>query len=174
MTFPFTRHSSGNYRCDLFTHRYMFSGEVTAWPSLMRYLNDPTRVSLRMINVTATQLDTVGLTISGFSQDELFVMRDQVVFIRVDEAFTASTLTLGNNAQRLYMYTERFVVQGVFQVNAENTPVAEISDNPAGFWTIGFNVLIRPLLPTAKTAPTSAKVVVLNKSAVQFFHPANN
>ncbi len=172
MTLPLAHPASGNYKCDLFTHRYMFSGEITAGGPLLRYLLDPTRAGIRMIHVTATLLEPGASSMSNFQQDELIIIKEQVVFMRFDEAVAAKAISLSQTGEQLLVYTERFVIQGQFQTSSKKDRLIDAAEGPLGRWAQAYHVFLHPLIPTAKSAPVTAKLILLNKEAIQFFHPA--
>ena len=172
MTLPLAQPLSGNYKSDVFTHRYMFSGEITAGGPLVRYLLDPARAGVRMINVTATLLEPGASSMSNFHQDELIIIKEQVVFLRFDETMLSKAVSLTSAGERLLVYTERFVIQGQFQTNPKKDRLLDMTAGPTGRWAQAYNLFLHPLIPTAKAAPATAKMILLNKEAIQFFHPA--
>jgi hypothetical protein len=155
------------------TNRYIFSGDLDAGGSLLRYLNDTHRAGIRLINVTANLLDPAISSLSTFSQKELIVLRDYTVFLRFNELFSLGTKQLEKEQEKLLVYTERFVMQGQFYTSAEQHRLLDY-DGPTGRWAVASEVFLQPLIPTSKSAPATAKLMLLNKLAVQFFHPARD
>ena len=71
------------------------------------------------------------------------------------------------------MYTERFVLQCFFHSNVERNRLLDM-DGATGRWAVARDVIMHPLVPTSKGAPATAKVILLNKMAIQFFHAARH
>jgi hypothetical protein len=161
---------SGRYKCDLVTYRYSFAGEMDVEGPVVRYLNDPNRAGIRLINVNATLLEGAVSSMSSFAQREVIILKDYTVFIRFNEAFPLGTRDLGPQ-EKLLVFTERFVMQGQFYTSADHNRLLDY-DGPTGRWAVASDVFLYPIVPTGKSAPASARLMLLNKTAIQFFHAA--
>jgi hypothetical protein len=193
----FTRPTLGRYKCDLVTDRYVFSGEMETGGPLLRYLNDNDRAAIRLVNVTATLLDPAVSSMSSFSQDEMMVLKDYTAFIRfIDPNVLGGDRQLGSEREKLLVYTERahigsiqqglglserekllvyterFVIQGLFHTSPERNRLLDIFEGPTGRWAAISDAVLHPLIPTTKAAPVTARLMLLNKTAIQFFHTA--
>ncbi len=169
----FGRQPQGRYRCDLITNRYIFSGEIDAGGPVLRYLNNDERTAIRLINVTANLLDPAISSLSSFSHDEMMVLKDYTVLLRfADAAALGGSRQLGTEREKLLVYTERFVIQGLFHTSSERNRLLDIFEGPTGRWVAVSEAVLHPLIPTTKSAPVTAKVMLLNKTGIQFFHTA--
>jgi hypothetical protein len=70
------------------------------------------------------------------------------------------------------VYTERFVIQGLFHTSPERNRLLDIFEGPTGRWVAVSDAVLHPLIPTTKAAPMTTKRMLLNKTAIQFFHTA--
>lgn len=168
----FNRAPRGFFRCELITNRYLFSGEIAAGGALLPYLNDDARAAIRLVNVTANLLDPAISSLSSFSHDELMVLKDYTVLIRFTDPAAVVTRQLGSEREKLLVYTERFVIQGLFHTSPERNRLLDIFEGPTGRWVAVSEAVLHPLIPTTKDAPVTAKRMLLNKTAIQFFHTA--
>jgi hypothetical protein len=168
----FTRPPRARYRCDLITNRYIFTGEIEAGGPLLPYLEDEDRGAIRLVNVTANLLDPAVSSMSSFSHDEMMVLKDYTVLIRFADPATVDTRQLGGEREKLLVYTERFVIQGLFHTSPERNRLLDIFEGPTGRWAAVSDAVLHPLIPTTKAAPVTAKLLLLNKTAIQFFHTA--
>ena len=168
----FSRAAPGRFKCDLVTYRYAFAGEIDSDGPLLRYLNDVNRAGIRLINVRGTLLEPAASALSSFSQPELIVLKDYTVFIRFNEMFPLGTRDLGEQ-ENLLVYTERFVIQGQFYTSAERHRLLDYS-GPTGRWAVASDAFLQPIVPTGKSAPATARLMLLNKTAIQFFHSARD
>ena len=168
----FTRTQPIRYRCDLITDRYLFSGEIDSGGPLLRYLNDEERGAIRLVNVTANLLDPAVSSMSSFSHDEMMVLKDYTVLIRIGDPDALGSRELGTEREKLLVYTERFVIQGLFHTSAERNRLLDIFEGPTGRWVAVSEAVLHPLIPTTKAAPMTTKRMLLNKTAIQFFHTA--
>jgi hypothetical protein len=168
----FGRQPQGRFRCDLITNRYLFSGEIDAGGSLLRYLDDDDRTAIRLVNVTANLLDPSLSSMSNFSHDEMMVLKDYTILIRLTDAAALGTRQLGTEREKLLVYTERFVIQGLFHTSPDRNRLLDIFEGPTGRWAAVSEAVLVPLIPTTKSAPVTAKLMLLNKTAIQFFHTA--
>jgi hypothetical protein len=168
----FGRQPQSRFRCDLITNRYIFSGEIDAGGSLLRHLDDDDRNAIRLVSVTANLLDPAISSMSNFSHDEMMVLKDYTVLIRLADAAAMGTRQLGTEREKLLVYTERFVIQGLFHTSPDRNRLLDIFEGPTGRWAAVSEAVLVPLIPTTKSAPVTAKLMLLNKTAIQFFHTA--
>ena len=67
-----------HYRVELLTEHYILTGELEPFGPLMTYLNDASRVALRLKSMEAKSLDP-SLALDNFHADEMMVRKDEIV-----------------------------------------------------------------------------------------------
>ncbi len=158
------------YPCFLVTRLCALTGELKAAGGVMRYLNDVNRPEIELLNTTALALDPGARLTGNFAQSRLMAVKSHTQFLGFGDEQPLGTRQRPGDAKELVVYTERFQISAIFYISFDRQLADLLDPNNGGHWVIATDAVLTPVLPTAAAAPTTAKLLLLNKSVVLFFH----
>jgi len=160
---------SKQYSAEILTEHYHMKCVIEPLGTLMTYLDSPERNNILIKNITLTGLANDS-AIASVNIKELWVTRDEIIFIRVNEEDVKDSLQNLPAKETLRIFVPRFVVQGTIS-RGEDTRIGDMFDVLKGFWAAAHEAQIFPLANLKTQIFRQASVVLVNKNRIQFYEP---
>jgi hypothetical protein len=167
MTMP--QLTSKQYKVEIFTPLFLFSGILEPIGALMPYLSNIDRHNIPLKQVTASALDQ-NINASTFNADELWIPRRETLAIRFLEVIALETMKLLPNREKLRVFLPHILVQGTFS-RGPDTKLSEIFEATSGEWMPVTEALIYPLHPTKTEIKREADMMLIMKYHIQLYQP---
>jgi len=135
----------------------------------MTYLDSPERNNILIKNITLSGLANDS-AIASVNIKELWVTRDEIILIRVNEDDVKDSLQNLPASETLRIFMPRFVVQGTI-TRGEDTRVGDMFDLLKGNWAAAHNAQVFPLTNVKAQVFRQASLVLVNKNRIQFYEP---
>jgi hypothetical protein len=108
-------------------------------------------------------------TLVDFSQPTVTFPKRQVVAIDLVSPEAQASVQLTSRAELAVLYTDRFVIQANMHPSGE-MPVSNMFNVVGGDFIPVSDARLYPLVPTRKLPTDNARVLVLNKQSINFYH----
>lgn len=158
------------YQADVLTEDYLLTGNMAPFGPLLAYLNQTDRGILVMKGVEAAALDAAGL-VANFQAEELIVIKDDIVAIRLNQAVSQATVHLLPRQEKLLVFTPRFVIQAGFHCGPD-TRVTDLFEATPGRWAAASDARVFPLRQGRQASFAEAKILLVNKRHIRFYQTA--
>ncbi len=156
-----------HYHVELLTEHYILTGELEPFGPLMTYLNDASRVALRLKSLEAKSLDP-SLALDTFRADEVMVRKDEIVIIHPLDAMSRNTVPLMARREVLRVFIGRFVLQGAFSCG-QDTPISDIFDISPAHWYACVDAHAHIVQRSRQPIFSTAKLLLINKAHIRFY-----
>lgn len=155
------------YPIDILTEHYLLQCVVEPVGMLMTYFDSPDRTNflVKDINMSGLGMDSA---VSTVKIKELWVQREEIVVIRVNEEYLQGTLQKLPTIEKLRVFLPRFVVQGTFN-HGEDTRLGDMFDVLKGTWVAAHNVQMFPLTALKTQVFRDVPLLLINKNYIHFY-----
>ena len=160
---------SKQYPLEILTEYYLLQGIVEPVGVLMTYLDTPDRTNILLSDVTMTGLGSDS-TVNAIKVKELWVQREEIVAIRVNEADLGQPLQNLPAKGLLRVFLPRFVVQATF-THGPDTRIGDLFELMKGTWAAAREAKIFPLTAVRTNTFRDADLLLINKNRIRFFEP---
>ena len=135
----------------------------------MTYLDTPERNNILIKNITMTGLANDSV-IGTINIKELWVTREEIILIRVNEDDVKESLQHLPVRETLRIFVPNFVVQGAIS-RGEDTRVGDMFDVLKGDWAAIHDAQVFPLSSIKAQVFKQASMVLINKNRIEFYEP---
>lgn len=159
-----------NYALELLTEHYLIQCHVEPIGLLMTWLDSPDRANFQIRDATLTGLGADS-AVHAIKFRELFIMRNEVTAIRVDEADLQGAVPTLRASERVRLFIPRFVVQGTL-THGEDTRLGDMFEIMKGAWVALHNAQVFPLTAIQAQVFHEAPLLLVNKNRIRFYESA--
>ena len=152
----------------VYTPAYVLIGQSESTNAFLGWLNNPNKQTLDLSKVQGFSLDP-NATLVDFSQPTVTFPKRQVVAIDLVSPEAQASVQLTSRAELAVLYTDRFVIQANMHPSGE-MPVSNMFNVVGGDFIPVSDARLYPLVPTRKLPTDNARVLVLNKQSINFYH----
>ena len=163
---------SKQYPLEILNEDYLIHCVVEPVGTLMTYLDVPDRQNILLKNVTLTGLGTDS-KIDTIKIKELWVQRNEIIAIRVNEADLEGAVQKLPAQEKLRVFMPLFVVQGTV-TRGEDTRLGDMFEVMKGTWAAMSNAKIFPLTAMKAEVFRDAPLLLLNKNRIRFYEAVDN
>ncbi len=165
MSFPTIE--SKQYPAEILTEHYHMKCVIEPPGELMTYIDSTERNNFLIKNVVLTGLinDSV---INSVNINELWVTRDEIILMRVNEDDVNGSLQHLPAKETLRIFLPTFVVQGTIS-RGEDTRVGDMFDVFKGIWAAAHDAHVFPLTNVKAQVFRQASLVLINKNRIRFY-----
>lgn len=160
---------SKQYPAEILTEHYHLKCVIEPLGMLMTYLDTPERNNIIIKNITMTGLANDSV-IGTINIKELWVTREEIILIRVNEDDVKESLQHLPVRETLRIFVPNFVVQGAIS-RGEDTRVGDMFDVLKGDWAAIHDAQIFPLSSIKAQVFKQASMVLINKNRIEFYEP---
>ena len=157
------------YPVEMLTEDYYIKCAIEPIGVLMTYIDSPERTNLLVKNVTMTGLANDS-AVASVNIKELWVQRDEVLVIRVNEDDVKDAIQNLPAKETLRIFLPRFVVQGTLS-RGEDTRIGDMFEVLKGTWAAARNAQVFPLTSMKAQVFRQAPLVLINKHRIRFYEP---
>ncbi len=157
------------YSAEILTENYHINCVIEPIGNLMTYLDSPERKNILIKNITMSGLANDS-AIASVNIKELWVTRNEIILIRVNEDDVKDSLQNLPAKETLRIFMPRFVLQGTIS-RGEDTRVGDMFDVLKGNWAAAHNAQVFPLTNVKRQIFRQASLVLINKNRIQFYEP---
>jgi len=155
------------YTLEVLTEHYLIQCVAEPVGMLMTYLDSPDRGNLLFKNITLTGLGT-NSTVNSVKMKELWVQRDEIVAICLDEAELDGTVQKLPAQEQLRVFLPSFVIQGTL-TRGVDTRLGDMFDVMKGTWAAVNDAHVYPLTAMKVHPFREAPFLLINKDRIQFY-----
>jgi hypothetical protein len=152
----------------VYTPAYMLIGQSESNNAFLGWLNNPNKHTLDLLEVQGVSLNPDSV-LSSFSQPLVTLPKNQIVAIDMVNPDAQAAVQVPPRAELVVLYTERFVIQAHMHP-AGDMPISNLFNVMGGDFFAVTNAKLHPVVSTRKLPVDTAKVLVVNKSFVDFYH----
>ena len=160
---------SKQYQLEILTEYYLLQCVAEPVGMLMTYLDAPDRENILFKNITMTSLG-VDSKVSVVKMKELWVQRNEMIAIRVDEADLEEAIQKLPAREKLRLFLPRFVVQGTI-TRGEDTRQGDMFEVLKGTWAAVIDAQVFPHTEMKSQVFRDAPLLLLNKNRIRFYEP---
>lgn len=160
---------SKQYPAEILTEHYHLKCVIEPLGKLMTYLDTPERNNILIKNITLTGLANDSV-IGTINIKELWLTREEIIFIRVNENDVKESLKHLPAKETLRIFVPNFVVQGTIS-RGEDTREGDIFDALIGDWAAIHDAQVFPLSNIKAQVFKQASMVLVNKKRIEFYEP---
>jgi hypothetical protein len=160
---------SKQYPAEILTEHYHLKCVIEPLGILMTYLDTPERNNILIKNITMTGLANDSV-IGTINIKELWVTREEIILIRVNEDDVKESLQHLPVRETLRIFVPNFVVQGAIS-RGEDTRVGDMFDVLKGDWAAILDAQVFPLSSIKAQVFKQASMVLINKNRIEFYEP---
>jgi hypothetical protein len=153
----------------VYTPAYLLTGQSESTNSFLGWLNNTAKQTLELANVDGLCLDPDALLVH-FAQPCIVLPKVQIVAIELVSPEALASLSVGDRAERVVLYTARFVIQANLHPPGE-MPVTNYFNIMSGSYFPVTHAQLHPIVPTRKLPADCAFLMVVNRCHVDFYHP---
>jgi hypothetical protein len=155
------------YPMEILTEYYLMQCVVEPVGMLMTFLDAPDHTNILVKNLTMTSLGTDS-RVDAIKTKELWVKRNEIVMIRLDEAHLQGAVQKLPALEKLRLFMPRFVVQGTV-THGEDTRVGDMFDVMKGFWVAMMDAQVFPHTAMKSEVFRATPFLLLNKNRIRFY-----
>jgi len=152
----------------VYTPAYVLIGQSESTNAFLGWLNNPNKQTLDLFEVEALSLDPHA-TLVNLSQPLVTLPKRQVQAIDLVSPEAQSSVQLTSRTELAVLYTDRFVIQANMHPSGD-MPIGNIFNVIGGDFFPVSDARLYPLVPTRKLPTDQARVLVVNKYSVNFYH----
>jgi hypothetical protein len=152
----------------VYTPAYALIGESESTNAFLGWLNNPNKRTLDLFEVHGLSLDP-SATLTNFSQSQVTVPKNRILAIDMVSPKAQASVQLPSRAELSVLYTERFVIQANMHPTGD-MPVSNIFNVLGGDFLPVSDAKLHPVIPTSKLPTDHARVLVVSKLFVNFYH----
>ncbi len=153
----------------VYTLSYLLTGEVESQDAFLSWLNNPSKESLNLSEVEGLTLDPDAV-LTSVTQREVVVPKHQVMAIDMMSPEAAAWVTMPPRAEMAVLYTPRFIIQAYVHP-AGDMRVSNLFNVMSGLLFPTSHAQLHPIVPTRDLPTDYARLLIVNRSCVDFFHP---
>ena len=158
---------SKQYPLEILTEYYLMQCVAEPVGMLMTYLDSPDRENILVKNVTMTSLG-VDSKVGVVKMKELWVQRNEMIAIRLDEADLEGAIQKLPALEKLRLFLPRFVVQGTI-TRGEDTRQGDMFEVLKGTWAAVLDAQVFPHTEMKTQVFRDAPLLLLNKNRIRFY-----
>jgi len=159
--------STKQFQLEVLTESCMIQCVVEPIGMLMTYLDSPERSNFCLKDIVMTGLDTDS-TVDSIKVKELWVKRDEIVAICLNEADLEGAAQKLPAHQKLRIHLPRFMIQGTL-THGQDTRVGDMFEVMKGTWAAVYNAQIFPLTVMKVQLMREAPFLLVNKDRIRFY-----
>ncbi len=152
----------------VYTPSYVLIGQSESSNAFLGWLNNPNKQTLDLVEVQGLSLDP-SATLVNFSQSLVTLPKRQILAIDMVSPEAQASVQMSSRAELSVLYTGRFVIQADMHPTGD-MPVSHMFSVMGGDFFPVSNAQLHPVVPTRKLPTNSARVMIVNKSFVDFYH----
>jgi hypothetical protein len=152
----------------VYTPAYVLTGQSESTNAFLGWLNNPNKQTLDLLEVQGLSLDP-NASLANFSQPLATLPKKQIVAIDLTSPEAQASVQLSPRTELSVLYTERFVIQANMHPTGD-MPVSNIFNVVGGDFLPVSDARLHPVIPTRKLPADYARVLIVNKLAVNFYH----
>lgn len=152
----------------VYTPAYVLIGQSESTNSFLGWLNNPNKQTLDLFEVEGLSLDP-DATLVNLSQPSVTLPKRQVEAIDLVSPEAQASLQLTSRTELAVLYTDRFIIQANMHPSGD-MPISNVFNVIGGDFFSVSDARLYPLVPTRKLPTGSARVLVVNKHSVNFYH----
>lgn len=152
----------------VYTPSYVLIGQSESSNAFLGWLNNPNKQTLDLLEVQGLSLDP-NATLVNFSQPLVTLPKRQILAIDMVSPEAQASVQMSSRSELSVLYTERFVIQANLHPTGD-MPVSHMFNVIGGDFFAVSDVQLHPIIPTRKLPTNSARVMIVNKSFVDFYH----
>lgn len=153
----------------VYTPLYVLIGQSESNNAFLGWINNPNKQTLDLMEVQGLSLDP-NATLANFSQPLVTLPKSQIVAIDMVSPEAQASVQMFSRAELSVLYTERFVIQANMHPTGD-MPVSNIFNVVGGDFLPVSDARLYPVIPTRELPTDYARVLIVNKSFVIFYHP---
>jgi len=152
----------------VYTPSYVLSGQSESQNAFLGWINNPNKQTLDLREVQGLSLDPTAI-LSSFAQPVVTLPKRQIVAIEMVSPEAQASVQMTPRAELAVLYTARFVIQASLHP-AGDMPVGHMFNVMGGDFFPVSDARLHPLIPTRELPADSARVMIVNKSFIDFYH----
>lgn len=152
----------------VYTPAYLLTGQSESTNAFLGWLNNPNKQTIDLEEVQGLSLNP-NATLVDFSQSMLTLPKRQILAIDLVSPEAQASVQLSPRAELSVLYTERFVIQANMHPTGD-MPVSNIFNVVGGDFLPVSDARLHPIIPTRKLPIDHAKLLIVNKAFVDFYH----
>jgi hypothetical protein len=152
----------------VYTPSYVLIGQSESSNAFLGWLNNPNKQTLDLLEVQGLSLHP-NATLVNFSQPLVTLPKRQILAIDMVSPEAQASVQMSSRAELSVLYTERFVIQANLHPTGD-MPVSHMFNVMGGDFFPVSNAQLHPIIPTRNLPTNSARVMIVNKSFVDFYH----
>ncbi len=152
----------------VYTPAYVLIGQSESTNAFLGWLNNPNKQTLDLFEVEGLSLDP-NATLVNLSQPLVTLPKRQVEAIDLVSPEAQASVQLTSRAELAVLYTDRFIIQANMHPSGD-MPISNIFNVIGGDFLSVSDARLYPLVPTRKLPTDHARVLVVNKYSVNFYH----
>lgn len=152
----------------VYTPAYVLIGQSESTNAFLGWLNNPNKQTLDLLEVQGLSLDP-NATLANFSQPLVTLPKKQILAIDMASPEAQASVQMSSRAELSVLYTERFVIQANMHPTGD-MPVSNIFNVVGGDFLPLSDARLHPVSPTRKLPADHARVLIVNKFFVNFYH----
>jgi hypothetical protein len=152
----------------VFTPAYVLIGQSESTNAFLGWLNNPNKQTLDLFEVQGLSLDP-DATLVNLSQPMVTLPKRQVELIDLVSPEAQASVQLTSRAELTVLYTDRFVIQANMHPSGD-MPVSNVFNVVGGDFLVVSDARLHPMVPTRKLPTEHARLLVVNKHSVNFYH----
>ena len=153
----------------IYTPAYVLTGQSESTNAFLGWLNNPNKQTLDLLEVQGLSLDP-DATLVNFSQPLVTLPKRQIVAMDMVSPEAQASVQMSPRAELSVLYTERFVIQANLHPTGD-MPASNIFNVMGGDFFPASDARLYPLIPTRKLPADYARVLIVNKAFINFYHP---
>ena len=152
----------------IYTPAYLLIGQSESTNAFLGWLNNPNKQTLDLFEVQGLSLDP-DATLVNLSQPMITLPKRQVEMIDLVSPEAQDSVQLTSRAELTVLYTDRFVIQANMHPSGD-MPVSNVFNVLGGDFLAVSDARLHPVVPTRKLPTEQARLLVVNKHSVNFYH----
>lgn len=153
----------------VYTSAYMLIGQSESTNAFLGWLNNPNKQTLDLLEAQGLSLEPDAV-LANLSQPLVVLPKAQILAIDLVSPEAQSSVQMSPRAELSVLYTRRFVIQANMHLSGD-MPVSNLFNVMGGDFFPVSDARLYPVLPTRKLPTDTARVLIVNKSFVDFYHP---
>lgn len=152
----------------VYTPAYMIMGQSESSNAFLGWLNNPNKQTLDLLEVQGLALNP-NAVLASLSQPLVTVPKKQIVAIDMVSPEAQASVQMSSRAELSVLYTGRFVIQANLHPTG-NMPLSNLFNVMGGDFFPVSDARLHPVVPTRQLPADYARVMIVNKSFVDFYH----
>ncbi len=157
-----------NFVIRVYTPSYVLTGQSESQNAFLGWINNPNKQTLDLMEVQGLSLDPAAV-LSNFAQPVVTLPKRQIVAIDMVSPEAQASVQMPPRTELCVLYTGRFVIQASLHPTGD-MPVGHMFNVMGGDFFPVTDARLHPLVPIRKLPADSARVMIVNKTFVDFYH----